>query len=89
MWVVYPGVMVNFSCRAEGFSALNYSWFSVAPGADTGMEIVNQTDATYIITDPVYGDNAIGYYCIATNNEGISISNTSTLTGNKCNSIYP
>ena len=87
MRVVYPGVMVNFSCRAEGFSVLNYSWFIVATGAD--MEIVNQTDATYIITDPMYDDNATGYYCIATNNEGIAVSNTSMLTGNKCNNIYP
>ena len=87
MRVVYPGVMVNFSCRAEGFSVLNYSWFIVATGAD--MEIVNQTDATYIITDPIYDDNATGYYCIATNNEGIAVSNTLMLTGNKCNNIYP
>ena len=84
MRVVYPGVMVNFSCRAEGFSALNYSWFIVAAGADTGMEIVNQTDAMYIITDPMYDDSATGYYCIATNNEGIVVSNTSVLAGNKC-----
>ena len=81
MRVVYPGVMVNFSCRAEGFSVLSYSWFIIALGADTGMEIVNETDATYIITNPMYGDNATGYYCTATNNEGIAISNTSVLTG--------
>ena len=82
MQVAYPGVMVNFSCRAEGFSSLNYSWFIVAPGTDTGMEIENETNATYIITDPMYVVNATGYYCIATNNEGIAISNTSMLTGN-------
>ena len=81
MQVAYPGVMVNFSCRAEGFSSLNYSWFVVAPGADIGMEIVNETDATYTITDPMYDVNATGYYCIATNNEGIAISDTSMLTG--------
>ena len=82
MQVTYPGVMVNFSCSAEGFSLLNYSWFIVAPGADTGMEIENETDVTYIITDPMYDVNATGYYCIATNNEGIAISDTSMLTGN-------
>ena len=82
MQVVYPGVMVNFSCRAEGFSSLNYSWFIVAPDADTGMEIENETNATYIITNPMYDVNATGYYCIATNNEGIAISDTSMLTGN-------
>ena len=83
MQVAYPGVMVDFSCRAEGFSSLDYSWFIVTPGADTGMEIENETDATYTITDPMYDVNATGYYCIATNNEGIAISNTSMLTGNK------
>ena len=83
MQVAYPGVMVDFSCRAEGFSSLDYSWFIVAPGADTGMEIENETDATYTITDPMYDVNATGYYCIATNNEGIAISSTSRLTGNK------
>ena len=82
MQVAYPGVMVNFSCRAEGFSSLNYSWFVVATGADTGMEIENETDATYTITDPMYGVNSTGYYCTATNNEGIAVSNTSILTGN-------
>ena len=82
MQVVYPGVMVNFSCNAEGFSMFNYNWFIVSPGADTGMEIVNETDATYIITNPMYDVNATGYYCIATNNEGIAISDTSILTGN-------
>ena len=82
MRVVYPGVIVNFSCRAEGFSPLDYSWFIIAPGADNGTEIVNETDATYTITNPMYGDNATGYYCTATNNEGIAISNTSVLTGN-------
>ena len=81
MKVAYPGVMVNFSCRAEGYSMLNYSWFIVASGDDTGMKIVNESDTTYIITDPMYDINATGYYCIATNNEGIAISNTSMLTG--------
>ena len=81
MQVAYPGVMVNFSCRAEGFSSLNYSWFIVAHDADIGIEIENETNAMYIITDPMYDVNATGYYCIATNNEGIAISNTSILTG--------
>ena len=82
MQMAYPGVMVNFSCRAEGFSSLDYNWFVVAPGADTEMEIENETDVTYIIADPMYDVNATGYYCIATNNEGIAVSNTSILTGN-------
>ena len=34
--------------------------------------------------NPIYGQNATGYYCIASNNEGIAVSSTSTLTGNKC-----
>jgi len=82
MQAVYPGVMVNFTCQAEGFSAISYSWFRVSPGSDIGMEIVNETNTTYIIGDPVYNDNVTGYYCIASNNEGIAVSNTSTLTGN-------
>ena len=82
---VYPGEAVNFSCRAEGFSMLNYSWFMVASGADTGMEIVNETNTAYTITDPMYNThNATGYYCIASNNEGITVSVTSTLIGNEC-----
>ena len=79
--VAYPGVMVNFSCRAEGSSMFNYSWFIVASGDDTGIEIVNESDTTYIITDPMYDINATGYYCIATNNEGIAISNATMLKG--------
>ena len=64
---------------------LNYSWFIVAAGADTGMEIMDETDTVYIIADPTYTNhNATGYYCIASNNEGIAVSNTSTLIGNKC-----
>ena len=82
MHVVYPGVMVNFSCRAEGFSMISYSWFMVTSGSDTGMEIVNETNTTYIITDPTYILNATGYYCVAINNEGIAVSNTSALIGN-------
>ena len=84
MSIVYPGVTVNFSCRAEGFSMLNYSWFILVPDANTKVEVANENNATYIITNPVYGDNATGYYCIANNNEGIAISTSSTLTGNKC-----
>ena len=81
---VYPGMMVNFSCRAEGFSMLNYSWFIVTAGADTGREIMDETDTVYIIANPTYTNhNATGYYCIASNNEGIAVSNTSTLIGNK------
>ena len=80
--VVYPGVMVNFSCRAEGFSMISYSWFMVTSGSDTGMEIVNETNTTYTITDPTYILNATGYYCVAINNEGIAVSNTSALIGN-------
>ena len=83
MQTVYPGVIVTFSCKAEGFSMLNYSWFMVAPGADSGTVIMNETNTTYTITDPTYSyHNATGYYCIASNNEGIAVSNTSTLIGN-------
>ena len=82
---VYPGEAVNFSCRAEGFSMLNYSWFMIAVGANTGMEIVNEIDTTYAITDPMYSThNATGYYCTASNNEGIAVSITSTLIGKNC-----
>ena len=84
MSVVYPGVTVNFSCRAEGFSMLNYSWFILVPDANTGVEVANENNATYIVTNPVYDDNATGYYCIATNKEGIAISTTSMFTSNKC-----
>ena len=79
---VYPGKMVNFSCRAEGFSTLSYSWFTVESGSDIGMEIRNATNPTYTISNPNYDQNNTGYYCVATNNEGIAVSNTSTLTGN-------
>ena len=84
MQAVYPGVSVNFSCRAEGFSMLSYSWFMVASGDNNGMEIVNENAMTYIISDPVYRQNATGYYCIASNYEGIAVSDTSILIGNKC-----
>ena len=63
---------------------LNYNWFMVAAGADIGMEIVNETDITYVITDPMYEHNATGYYCIASSNEGNAVSTTSRLIGNKC-----
>ena len=84
MQAVYPGVLVNFSCRAEGFSMLSYSWYVVNPGDDIGTEIMNEIAMTYTIMDPIYGQNATGYYCIASNNEGIAVSDTSTLIGNKC-----
>ena len=83
MSVVYPSVTVNFSCRAEGFSMINYSWFILVPDANIGVKVANENNATYIITNPMYDDNATGYYCIASNNEGIAISTTSTLIGNK------
>ena len=85
MQEVYPGEMVKFSCRAEGFSMLRYSWFMVAAGTDTGMEIVNETNTAYIITNAMHNiHNATGYYCIASNNEGIAVSITSTVIGNEC-----
>ena len=84
MQAVYPGVTVNFSCRAEGFSMLTYSWFMVPAGGDIGTMIANETDTTYTIANPMYNHNATGYYCIASNNEGIAVSSTSTLIGNKC-----
>jgi len=79
---VYPGEMVNFSCRAEGFSTLSYSWFMVESGSDIGVEIGNATNPTYTISNHIYNQNNTGYYCVATNNEGIAVSNTSTLKGN-------
>ena len=82
MQVVYPGVMVSFCCRAEGFSILNYSWFMVAPGDNTETEIMDETNTIYIITDSMYAHNGTGYYCIASNNEGIAVSTTTTLIGN-------
>ena len=85
---VYPGVMVNFSCRAEGFSSLSYSWFMVTPGDDSGTEIMNETAMIYIITDSMYDQNATGYYCTASNDEGIVVSDTSTLIGNYCVTIF-
>ena len=80
--LVYPGEMVNFGCRAEGFSTLSYSWFMMESGSDIGIEIANATDPMYTISNPKYDQNNTGYYCVATNNEGIAVSNTSTLTGN-------
>ena len=61
---------------------LSYNWFMMAAGADTGMEIVNETNTTYTITDSTYKHNGTGYYCIASNNEGIAVSIISTLIGN-------
>ena len=84
MQAVYPGVMVTFSCRAEGFSMITYSWFMVATGSNVGMEIVNETNTTYTMRDPMYSEhNGTGYYCTATNNEGAAVSSTATLIGNK------
>ena len=85
MQVVYPGVTVSFSCRAEGFSELSYSWFVVAANANSGMEIENETSTTYIIANPMYNNNGTGHYCIASNNEGIAVSNTVMFTGSKEN----
>ena len=62
---------------------LSYSWFVVTPGDDNGTEIMNETAMMYIITDPMYDQNATGYYCTASNDEGIAVSDTSTLIGNK------
>ena len=81
MQEVYPGVMVNFSCKAEGFSMFSYSWFVVTPGINNGTEIMKGTTMMYIITDPMYDQNATGYYCIASNDEGIAVSDTSKLIG--------
>ena len=83
MQMVYPGVTASFGCRAEGFSELSYSWFVVTANADIGLEIENETNTTYIVPNPTYSNNASGYYCIASNNEGVAVSNTSVLTGNK------
>ena len=83
MQSVYPGVSVDFSCRAKGFSNLSYSWFVVASGDNNGTQIMNENAMTYTIADPMYGQNATGYYCIVINREGISVSSTSMLIGNK------
>ena len=79
---------MNFSCRAEGFSTLSYSWFMVESGSDTGVEIGNATNPTYTISNPIYDQNNTGYYCVATNNEGIAVSNTSILRGMLCILLY-
>ena len=64
---------------------LNYSWFMVVNGADTGIKLMKETNTAYIITNPMYSThNGTGYYCIVSNNEGIAVSNTSTLIGNGC-----
>jgi len=67
---------VNFTCRAEGFSTLSYSWFMVE--YDNGVESnnrveVDNTTETYTITNPIYDQNNTSYYCVATNNEGIAV----------------
>ena len=54
----------------------------VESGSDIGMEIANEINSTYTISNPTYNQNNTGYYCVATNNEGIAVSNTSTLIGN-------
>ena len=61
----------------------------VESGSDIGMEIRNATNPTYTISNPNYDQNNTGYYCVATNNEGIAISNTSTLTGNTEFTLLP
>jgi len=76
---VYPGEMVNFSCRAEGFSTVSYSWFMVEYGNRVEVENISET---FIISNVMYDQNNTGYYCVATNNEGIAVSNMSTLRGN-------
>ena len=64
---------------------LNYSWFMVAADNDTGIKLMEETNTAYIITDPMYSThNGTGFYCIVSNNEGIAVSNTSTLIGNRC-----
>ena len=55
----------------------------VESGSDIGIEIENATDLIYTISNPIYDHNNTGYYCVATNNEGIAVSNISTLKG-KC-----
>ena len=50
-------------------------------GSDTRAEIGNTTNPTYTIPNPIYAQNNTGYYCVASNNEGIAVSNTSTMTG--------
>ena len=70
---------MNFSCRAEGFSTISYSWFKVE--SDIVEEVENITNPTYTIFNPTYDRNNTGYYCVATNNEGIAVSNLSTLRG--------
>ena len=54
----------------------------VESDSDIGLEIENATNSTYTISNPMYDQNNTGYYCVATNNEGIAVSNISTLTGN-------
>jgi len=44
-------------------------------------QIRNASDQTYTISNPIYNQTNTGYYCVATNNEGIAISSTSTLRG--------
>ena len=73
---------MSFSCIAEGFSTLSYSWYILESGSNIGMDIGNATYPTYAISNPIYDQNNTGYYCVAINNEGIAVSNTSTLTGN-------
>ena len=81
---VYPGEMVKFNCRVEGFSTVTYSWFMVKSDSNVRVEAGNTTNPTYIISNPIYDQNNTGYYCVATNKEGIAISITSTLRGRFC-----
>ena len=51
-------------------------------------EIWNANNSTYIISNSIYNQNNTGYYCVAANNEGVAVSNTSTLTGNYIAYVY-
>ena len=71
---------MNFSCRAEGFSTISYSWF-VGESINGLVKVENRSAPTYTIFNPTYDQNNTSYYCVATNNEGIAVSNYSTLRG--------
>ena len=77
---IYPGVMVNFSCRAEGYSTLSYSWYIVTH-CNVGVRIENASNPIYSISNTTY-KHRDQYYCVATNNEGIAVSHYSYLGGN-------
>ena len=83
MQSVYPGEPVNFSCRAKGFSSLSYSWF-VTASWDADGAALNINSTTLTLSDPIYNNNNTGYFCIASNDEGIAVSDTVALIGNNC-----